>query len=49
VEFLDWASLLAARGKHSELFYRDGFHPNEAGARVLAEILRERFCGEQWL
>lgn len=49
VEFFDWALLLAARGTHSELFYRDSFHPNEAGARVLAEILRERFCGEQWL
>jgi lysophospholipase L1-like esterase len=46
-DFLDWASLLAAKGKHSELFYRDSFHPNEAGARALAEILRERFCGEE--
>jgi hypothetical protein len=41
-EFFDWASLLAARGKHSDLFYRDSFHPNEAGARALAEILCER-------
>lgn len=48
-EFFDWASLLAARGTHSEFFYRDTFHPNEAGARALAEILRERFCGEQSL
>lgn len=48
-EFIDWASLLAARGTHSELFYRDSFHPNEAGARALAEILREHFCGEQLL
>ena len=46
-EFFDWASLLAGKGKHSELFYRDSFHPNEAGARALAEILSERFCGEQ--
>jgi hypothetical protein len=46
-EFFDWASLLAAKGKHSELFYRDSFHPNQAGARALAEILRERFCVEQ--
>jgi hypothetical protein len=48
-EFLDWASLLAAKGTQSELFYRDSFHPNKAGARALAEILRERFCGEQSL
>ena len=48
-EFLDWASLLAARGTNGELFYRDSFHPNKAGARALAEILRERFCGEQSL
>lgn len=37
VEFCDWASLLPAA--HAELFYRDSFHPNEAGARALAEIL----------
>ena len=46
-EFFDWASLLAAKGTHRELFYRDSFHPNQAGARALAEILRERFCGKQ--
>lgn len=45
-EFFDWASLLLAKGTHRELFYRDSFHPNQAGARALAEILRERFCRE---
>jgi lysophospholipase L1-like esterase len=35
-EFLDWASLLPATETY---FYRDGFHPNETGARALAEIL----------
>ena len=40
-EFLDWASALAEKGTHAELFYRDSFHPNEAGARALAEILRQ--------
>ena len=48
-EFLDWASLLATRGTHGEFFYRDSFHPNKAGARALAEILRERFCEKQSL
>jgi lysophospholipase L1-like esterase len=48
-EFFDWASSLAARGKHEDLFYRDGFHPNEAGTLALAEILRERFCAERSL
>ena len=38
-EFFDWGSLLPANG---ELFYRDSFHPNKAGARALAAILRER-------
>ena len=38
-EFFDWASLLPAK---QELFYRDTLHPNEAGARALAEILRQR-------
>jgi hypothetical protein len=36
-EFFDWGSLLSANG---ELFYRDGFHPNAAGAAALAGILR---------
>lgn len=37
VEFLDWGALLPA---NPDLFYRDGFHPNAAGAVVLAEILQ---------
>jgi len=37
-EFLDWASSLNG----GDLFYRDGFHPNAAGAATLAHILRER-------
>ena len=37
-EFLDWASSLNG----GDLFYRDGFHPNAAGAEALAMILRER-------
>jgi lysophospholipase L1-like esterase len=38
VEFFDWASELNG----GALFYRDGFHPNQAGAMALAKILRER-------
>jgi len=38
VEFFDWASSLNG----GDLFYRDGFHPNAAGAAALAGILRER-------
>ena len=48
-EFFDWASSLAARGKHEDLFYREGFHPNEAGTMALAEILRARFCDDRSL
>jgi hypothetical protein len=39
-EFFDWGSSLERDG----LFYRDGFHPNLAGARALADILRSRIC-----
>ena len=39
-EFFDWGSGLERDG----LFYRDGFHPNLAGARALAERLRSRLC-----
>ncbi len=45
-EFFDWASLLPAKGTHTDLFYRDSFHPNEAGARALAQILRDRLCSK---
>ncbi|HJU93398.1 MAG TPA: SGNH/GDSL hydrolase family protein [Pyrinomonadaceae bacterium] len=38
-EFFDWGSRLPADG---DLFYRDSFHPNKAGASALANILRER-------
>ena len=40
-EFFDWGSLLPANGTRGALFYRDSFHPNEAGAAALAKILRE--------
>ena len=36
VAFIDWASSLNG----GDLFYRDGFHPNAAGADALARILR---------
>jgi lysophospholipase L1-like esterase len=39
-EFFDWSAQLAQEGKQENLFYRDGFHPNAAGARVLAQILQ---------
>src|SRR5262249_55534228 len=39
-EFFDWAAELAQQGRHEDLFYRDSFHPNAAGARALAEILQ---------
>ena len=39
VEFFDWGAKLPAK---DALFYRDGFHPNLAGATALAEILRSR-------
>ncbi len=37
-EFFDWASSLNG----GDLFYRDGFHPNAAGAETLARLLREK-------
>lgn len=40
VEFVDLASQLTG----GAFFYRDGFHPNEAGAVALAKIVRERLC-----
>lgn len=40
VEFFDWAATLTEKGRHEDLFYRDGFHPNAAGAHALAQILQ---------
>ena len=40
VNFLDWGAEVTSLERYSELFYRDGFHPNNSGAAVLAEILR---------
>lgn len=37
--FLDWGVWLEHRQDFLDLFYRDGFHPNEKGARVLADFL----------
>jgi len=42
-EFFDWASKMPGVGERGRLCYRDGFHPNQAGARLLAGILREHF------
>lgn len=47
-EFFDWASLLPTNGKQAELFYRDSFHPNAAGAGALAKILYERLMTPPW-
>jgi hypothetical protein len=40
VDFLDWSTQFDPRGQ--ALFYRDGFHPNAAGASRLAAILHDR-------
>ncbi len=45
-QFFDWSAPLSTKGAHADLFYRDSFHPNAAGARALAQILRERLCRE---
>jgi lysophospholipase L1-like esterase len=39
-EFFDWAAQLTQKDRPADLFYRDGFHPNAAGARVLADLLQ---------
>lgn len=49
--FLDWAADVEARRGGEPWRYRDGFHPNQAGARLLAEIIHDRMlsdAGERW-
>ena len=45
--FFDWAATLRTNG-FRELLYRDTFHPNRAGARKLADILRSHLAQEQY-
>ena len=40
--FVDWAGDVAARSEQAPWRYRDGFHPNAVGARLMARILFER-------
>jgi lysophospholipase L1-like esterase len=42
VPFFDWAPLVASKNRAGELWYRDGFHPNDFGAKVLADALYAR-------
>ena len=44
-EFIDWGRGIEASGLRAWR-YRDGFHPNLAGARLMAEILRTRLAAE---
>ena len=39
VNFLDWGIELNSRHDRFDLFYRDGFHPNKDGAKILADFL----------
>lgn len=44
VDFLDWGQTFFDTSEaEANLMFRDGFHPNEAGAERLASILREYF------
>lgn len=40
-DFFDWGASLPSNGTRKDLFYRDSFHPNQAGAATLAATLRE--------
>ena len=47
VEFLNWGEAVRREMRNDELFYRDGFHPNDKGARFLAgELFACLFNGE---
>jgi lysophospholipase L1-like esterase len=46
-DFFDWAATLRTNG-FRELLYRDTFHPNRAGAKKLADILRSHLSKQQY-
>jgi lysophospholipase L1-like esterase len=43
-EFIDWAADINVLHHQSPWRYRDGFHPNMIGARLLARVLRDRIA-----
>jgi len=45
-EFLDWRGEIEEVGRHTDLFYRDKFHPNIDGARVMATVLAKAIGSE---
>jgi len=47
VEFFDWGQTFLSNHQHEEVFYLDGFHPNQKGNRVLASILTEYLSSDQ--
>lgn len=46
-EFCDWGALLERNEDYRKLFYEDSFHPNAAGAKVLAGILQKHLRATQ--
>lgn len=42
VKFMDWGKKIDSTGPFHQFFYRDGFHPNQQGAKLLAEILHSQ-------
>jgi hypothetical protein len=46
VEFLDWGSVVESQVNKSDLYYRDGFHFNANGARLLARLLFQHIFEE---
>jgi lysophospholipase L1-like esterase len=43
-DFFDWGCAMTASMNGRDCFYRDGFHPNQQGARLLAEMLLDRMA-----
>jgi lysophospholipase L1-like esterase len=46
VEFLDWGSVVESQVNKSDLYYRDGFHFNANGARLLARLIFQHIFEE---
>jgi len=48
VDFIDWAQDVRARQGQEAWRYRDGFHPNITGVRLLASVLHDRLSEHPW-
>lgn len=47
INYFEWSNFISSHPNMSQLFYLDGFHPNQLGSRVLAQFLFDYIQSEE--